>query len=512
LAAAGWSNRIVFLAIAGILFLTLYPFRFFFPSVVYGDKFPLLLGGWGKDATRLDEFLNVLLFVPLGFGIALKLRQRSLSTAAVLGLAFAAGAMLSYTVELLQFYIPQRDSGWEDIITNSTGSFTGALLCYLTGAAVLTVLSACERLIDEFLTLPRAVVVLLVYLGLWFALSVPLQAEASLNSWKQDCLLVIGNRVQSRSSPGWQGEISRLEFWDRALPASAPRNLTSAGSAGTEVPAPLAAYDFSGLPPFRDQRALLPDLDWISKPSSATSLRGVALDGESLLASRAPVSAWVDNVRTSGQFSVRVVCQPLQLAGMDARIVSIDDAAGPVDFELRQNGDRLVVWFRSALLIKSPRLVWSRADVFASGQSRDILVSYDGSTLAVYVDGKQQGSNFEIGGGASLARFIGRARVSELIGYRYIYYAIIFSPAGCLLGFAFRKLARTPGSVFLLVSGVLLPAVLFEILIVFLSGRPARFGDFALSVSLMLGGSLWINSDRGAAIGRQRVPTTGLPA
>src|ERR1700690_2701510 len=107
---AGRPNRILLLAVAGILFLTLYPFRFDFSTPALGTEFPLLLGGWGKDAGRLDVFLNVLLFVPYGFGVALKLRPRSLSKAAAMALVLAAGGSPSYTVELPQFYIPQRDS------------------------------------------------------------------------------------------------------------------------------------------------------------------------------------------------------------------------------------------------------------------------------------------------------------------------------------------------------------------------------------------------------------------
>ena len=500
LEVAGRSNRILLLAIAGILFLTLYPFRFDFSMHLPGNVIPLLLGGWGKDAGRLDIFLNVLLFVPYGFGVALKLRRRSMSKAAALALVLAAGALLSYTVELLQFYIPQRDSGWEDILTNSTGSAVGLLLFDLSGAAVLRFVSTCEQSIDVFLTLRRAIVIFLLYLASWFAFSVPLQRAVSLNAWKPNCFLAIGNRVLPRPASAWRGEVSRLEIWDHALPADFAQGLASGRSGDTDGLQSLVLYDFYGSAPYRDRRGFLPDLDWFSKGPPSTGSNGVVLDGKSSLVSRSPVSALVDDIRRAGQFSVRVVCKPSQVAGIDGRIISISDASPLGDLDLRQDEGRLVFWFRNSVLLKWPHVAWSRSDVFVAEQTRDILVSYDGSTLSIYIDGKRQRGNYEFGPGTALAKLIGRGKATELIGYRYIYDALVFFPAGCLLGLASRKLARPLSRFLLMICGVLLPSVFFEILIVYLSGRPMSPGNVALSALLILGGSFWINSDGTVAI------------
>lgn len=75
---AAWSNRILSLAIAGVLFLTLYPFRFDFHTPV-GMASPFLLGKGVKSSGFYDAFLNALLFTPFGFSLAEKLREHGRS-------------------------------------------------------------------------------------------------------------------------------------------------------------------------------------------------------------------------------------------------------------------------------------------------------------------------------------------------------------------------------------------------------------------------------------------------
>src|SRR6202042_3975520 len=137
---SSWSNRILILATAGILFLTMYPFRLNIHPLANGAS-PFLLGKSGKSGFA-DAFLNMLLFVPFGFGLAEKLRERGISPGLVLATALGCGAVFSYMVEFLQLYIPERDSGWEDVFTNGSGSLVGAILYFAIGAFIVRTLVA----------------------------------------------------------------------------------------------------------------------------------------------------------------------------------------------------------------------------------------------------------------------------------------------------------------------------------------------------------------------------------
>jgi VanZ family protein len=74
-----------------------------------------------------DVLINIAGFVPLGLILSVYFSLTRLRSAAVLYAALV-GASLSFTVEVLQFYIPRRMSGTTDIITNTLGAFLGAVL------------------------------------------------------------------------------------------------------------------------------------------------------------------------------------------------------------------------------------------------------------------------------------------------------------------------------------------------------------------------------------------------
>jgi hypothetical protein len=74
-----------------------------------------------------DVLLNIGGFIPLGFfccayfGTVQHWRRAALT-------AILLGAAMSLAIEILQFYIPSRDSGMTDVITNTTGTVLGVAL------------------------------------------------------------------------------------------------------------------------------------------------------------------------------------------------------------------------------------------------------------------------------------------------------------------------------------------------------------------------------------------------
>ena len=490
---SAWSNRILILAIAGILFLTLYPFRFDFHAPARMVS-PFLLGKGFKVHGLSDAFLNVLLFTPFGFGLAQKLRERGRSRRFTFVVVLIAGALFSYTIEFLQIYIPERDSGWEDVVTNSTGSILGFLFFESLGGTTLPILSACERALTESLLGWRAALLFLLYFCLWFVASVHLQRETRLSNWNPDSLLVIGNDAGGKSA--WNGQIRQVQIGDRAISNDPAKRVLAAEGVVTTVPGLRASFDFSLSTPLHDQLNLLSDLVWTPRIPEQPETNPLMLDGSSWLSSGVNVADLVQDLRRSNQFTVRVVCTPSRTSGVDARILSISQPSGFADLTVRQDGTSLVLWFRNGISVKRSLLAWHVPDVFKVAETRDILYSYDGSNLSLYIDGKLQPSRYTLGPGAALVVFLRRVRPNELSGYAYVYYALVFFPGGALLGIAARSMANKR-AVYVTVGVVtIIIPLLLELVLNRISGRSISPANVALSIALVVGGALWVNADR----------------
>src|SRR5882762_7126386 len=151
-----WANRILILSFIGIIYLTLFPFRIDFATPQSHSISPFFLGPSLKHGDHMGFFLNLLLFVPFGFGFSAQLRKGGVSRGRVLALALAAGAVTSYCVELLQFYIPTRNSAWDDVTPNTAGAIVGFLVFDRWGEMLLKPLSAWGERVEAWLSLRRA--------------------------------------------------------------------------------------------------------------------------------------------------------------------------------------------------------------------------------------------------------------------------------------------------------------------------------------------------------------------
>ena len=163
---------------------------------------------------------------------------------------------------------------------------------------------------------------------------------------------------------------------------------------------------------------------------------------------------------------------------------------------MRQEGTTLVFWFRNSLSARHAQLAWYVPHVFAPNQPRNILYSYDGSNLWLYIDGKPAAFPYGLGPGAVLAYVVRRIKPSELDGYHDIYYALVFFPAGIALGI-FARAAQGAGWQLgcSLRLGLSFPPLLLEYLLIAVSRRTFLPGNLVLSAALSVFGALWINAD-----------------
>lgn len=109
------------------LYVCLHPFKGWVDSGVHPLGFLLL--PWPKYNLWLDVLLNVLGFMPFGFMFAAALdeRRRVGRAGRIVLLAMLASGLLSFSVELLQNFLPTRVASNLDLATNLLGGGLGAL-------------------------------------------------------------------------------------------------------------------------------------------------------------------------------------------------------------------------------------------------------------------------------------------------------------------------------------------------------------------------------------------------
>jgi VanZ family protein len=119
------------IAVAGIVAVILYGslFPFHFQAVeVPGGPLSALLSTWNIPDDRGDVVSNFLLYLPFGFFSVRALRKLRVPPCWVLAaLITLTGFALSMCVEMMQFYVPGRDSAMADVYANTAGAFAGAL-------------------------------------------------------------------------------------------------------------------------------------------------------------------------------------------------------------------------------------------------------------------------------------------------------------------------------------------------------------------------------------------------
>ncbi len=297
----------------------------------------------------------------------------------------------------------------------------------------------------------------------------------------------------------WKGQIAKLQVWNRALSDESAQKLTAGETPPDAETGLVASYEFVGTPPFSDQKKSLPALNWISS-SPPYDAKVLDLNGSSWLSTKDPVTDLTRELKKTNQFAVRAVCTPANVADLEQLIVSISHVYGTPDLTLRREAADLLFWFRNPLSMFRSALSWRVRGIFVPGQTRDILVSYDGSSVSLFVDGNKEPRVYYLSPGAALVHKFSRAVAAELDGYLVTYDLLIFLPAGMLLGMISRKVpSKKVIGRLLLLLGFLLPPVLYQYILEWVSGKGVFLWEIILCLLLAVLGAWLINADRGVA-------------
>jgi VanZ family protein len=111
--------------LCALLYGSLYPWTGWRASG--GSALSFITDGWPRYWTGFDLLANLVLYIPLGALCCASLRRRGNARSTALGCTLAA-AIVSISIEGLQHFMPGRVPSLADLVANTVGAFTGAVL------------------------------------------------------------------------------------------------------------------------------------------------------------------------------------------------------------------------------------------------------------------------------------------------------------------------------------------------------------------------------------------------
>lgn len=454
-----WAGATL-LTVLVTLACTLFPFEFTahsFPSV--RDVLSL---GIGPD-NGPDVLANLLFFVPLGVSLSGYLQHSQVKRAPAMFVVLAASLGCSYTVEVLQVFVPGRFSSLGDVLSNCAGGILGFLVHSLWQGE-------------------RGRLMLLAHFLFITVASIPLQWNTTFRNWDPSFPLAVGN--EANADRAWQGQVFEMSIFDRAISTTEVMQFFRAGNAGAlSAESLVASYDLTRPCPCLDKSGRLPALVWNSAPGVGHWLQTMG-----------PARFLIDRVKDTTSFTLLVTAATADVHQIAyAHIVSLSADPAHRNFALGQEGTDL--HFRLTTPLSGPYgdsgpLPFVVSDVFTTNAARKIAVTYDGLNLRAYVDGAGSSHAIQLGLGAVVFGRLGVVRSSTgtvIIDPRaahisqLLFYAVVFGSAGVGISLMGTISHRWPRMV-ARVAAVIACAVSFEGILAVAGSRNVSLSNLLWSV------------------------------
>ncbi|MGH7999171.1 MAG: LamG-like jellyroll fold domain-containing protein, partial [Brasilonema sp.] len=242
----------------------------------------------------------------------------------------------------------------------------------------------------------------------------------------------------------------------------------------------LASYQLSGERSYRDRNGQLPDLLSQGQSPGMENEKGVTLSASHWLATTEPVTFLSKRIRETSQFTIITnVATANTVQTGPARIISLSSNPLHRNFTLGQQGSDLDLRIRTPITgANGADTKLSIPGIFADTHPHHIVITYSGATIQVYVDKSQNSYSF------NLLELVPKEQT-------IFYYALTFIPLGFCLALlttlARRKLTFNR---LLLPSGILLPSLILEGILVNDSGKSLNLKTLLLGVLFTAGTTL----------------------
>lgn len=473
---------IIALSFVGILFVTLLPFDF---SIPHNFSLKYIYSNFIETTYIFDLIVNVILFIPFGFGIAAWLNKRKFLRAKSIRIAFLASSSLTLTVEVCQLFLVSRNPSLSDLVTNSFGGFFGAFLFF-------NLIKYQQQLsqLFSFLTVFRSrnlqfktlIILWLAYFFLMSFLLISVDDRTKISNWDTNFYLVVGNEATGNRS--WSGKIaylciSKKSFYRQQLEKILAQK-NSCQALENDPDNLLTAYSFSD----RQKFAIDSQNSTSLKERDTTSLEnstGIIVNPKHWFKTKNPASELTREIKDSSQFTIitKIATANLTQEG-PARIISLSKNQYWRNLTIAQWHKDLSIRMRTPLTGGNGTKPEIRINNFFTDTNfHQIAISYNGTRFKIYVDEVAKAESLYLGSEAALFWSIFSIIAEKMYlkpannsFYIILYYGLIFTPLGFLWGVIYNFLhTRLLGFITFLIGGLIVPPLIIETIIATNSDR-----------------------------------------
>ncbi|MEA5502755.1 VanZ family protein [Halotia wernerae UHCC 0503] len=469
------TPRIVLMILISALLIllgTLYPFNFSFT-----DNFSLaeLFASFNNASSFEDQVNNVLLFMPLGFCLSSCLQKLKITTILQILIVVLISASLSLTVELLQVFLPSRIPTPADIMNNSLGGFFGWFCFYIWNYQSFTITTTTIANSRYRHSQKQIIAFSLGYIFLTFLIAFFWQSTTNLGNWNFNYPLIIGNELTGDRP--WKGYVSEIYIANRAIsPNEVTQGLANPDYFDNLGDSLLVNYQLQGKCCYQEKSGKIPELLWQGQPSDSHDDKGVFVSSNQWLQTANPVTSLSKSISKKSEFmlSITVATANTEQIG-PARIISISGSSLRRNLTLSQQGNALDFRLRTPLTGENGSdLKLLIPNIFVDTKPHQIIITYSRATIQFYVDKLQNYYSFNL---------------LDLIpkNQKIVYYALTFIPLGvslALLTLASRSLII---SRLLVVTGILLPSLILEFILVSENGKSLNLKNLLLGILFTAG-------------------------
>lgn len=516
-----WKYFWLIASISAIVIVTVSPAQFVAPNYISPQ---IIFERFSRVSSVKDYWRNILLFIPLGLSLAGILRGHKLPYWLIFCLSLIVSLGLSFTVEIAQFFIPNRISNFTDVATNTLGGILGTAL-YGWRKEIIDLIDGIISRHQHRLKVKSLVVALVVYsLSITLAVAT-LAINISVANWDTNYPLIIGNEA-SANRP-WQGHIKALQIdarswstteiepsleYNSTLLSPSPTTLTALAFIPEDDYYLDLSKDLSSdyLPSLIWQGNAAPKRNFLLQSWSETraleqanSNKGVLINGDRWLQTRKPPNKIINRLRQTNQFTLKAIVATKLLAQTGpARIISLSRDPNHRNLTLGQEGKDLIVRLRTPITgdnASEPQFVVP--NVFTDTNFHQILLTFNGDRLDIYIDRLTNQYSFTFNPEIIFPTYypfpinywlINLANFSPL-KYQLAFYSLIFLPFSFLAGLLLSlvKPINLFNRLLLILSLCVLPAFLIEGMQMLLIPRSINIFNLVVSIIILCLGT-WL--------------------